>query len=369
MSITIQKSSISVGLRLFLILTLVGFTIVFYLTGTGKTMAAIGGFKAGYFLVALLLTLVDLSVGSLRIHIFIAKISNKPKRTSFWDCFRANLANIFLAAVTPFQTGGGVAQLYILHRAGIPVSGALSVSVVNFVATLFILLLAAIGAMAFMRGYMPSPPFRLVLSFSYVVFYIAAGLLLLFLIRPLMFGLVVSTLLRRIGDMWSSQRHRFHRLSERANDFIHQYRSYIGYYWRSEKLLLVVNLILTIILYFNKCLIGFVLIMGMDLDPYFLKVVAIQIILVFLFYFTPTPGASLIAETSTAALMSGLIPSYLLPVFALLWRFFTTYFSVIFGGVILLRELGAPLREKNHVRRSEKNRCVGPGFIPGRKLP
>ena len=85
---------------------------------------------------------------------------------------------------------------------------------------------------------------------------------------------------------------------------------------------------------------AYIVLKGMGLNPDFLQVVSIQILLIFLIYFCPTPGAGFLAETSTAALMSLIIPNHLLPVFSILWRFFTTYFGVIVGGIILMRTIG-----------------------------
>ena len=97
---------------------------------------------------------------------------------------------------------------------------------------------------------------------------------------------------------------------------------------------------------------AYVVLKGIGLDPDFFKVVSVQVLLIFLIYFCPTPGASFLAETSTAALMSLLIPSHLVSGFLLLWQFFTTYFGVIGGGIILMRVIGTKPKSSGNQQSS-----------------
>jgi len=59
----------------------------------------------------------------------------------------------------------------------------------------------------------------------------------------------------------------------------------------------------------------------------------------FISYFAPSPGASGVAELSTAALMSSILPRGLLPVFALLQRFFLLYIPVTLSLPVVLSAL------------------------------
>ena len=59
----------------------------------------------------------------------------------------------------------------------------------------------------------------------------------------------------------------------------------------------------------------------------------------FVLYFSPTPGGSGVAEISIAALMSLIMPAYLLPIYAILYRAFHLYFPAAFGAWIVFAEL------------------------------
>lgn len=350
---TITKKSALAGLRIFIILTLIGFVLIFYFTGSRETVEALKSFRPSYFLLAILLIGVDFFSGAGRIFIFIRKIGDYSAKHAFWASFKANLSNVFLAAATPFQTGGGLAQIYMLNRAGYPAAGATSVSIMNFVATMAFLMIAGLMVLRWMNRTFADFQFKFILSFSSTVFYIVLAAFLVFLFKPMIIGRGVDWLIHRLGRLWKKKEAAFDNVSEKIMDFVESYQSHILYFWRNEKMILVHNIWMTVILYFNKCLMAYVVLKGMGLDPGFFEVVSVQILLIFLIYFCPTPGASFLAETSTAALMSLLIPNHLVSVFSVLWRFFTTYFGVIVGGVILMRAIGSSSAKPESVSETD----------------
>lgn len=344
MTVTLSKKSINHGIRIFLILTLIGFSVIFYLTGSRETLEALKTFQIRFFLIAILLVGVDLFSGAGRIWIFIRKISDLTDKQAFWAAFKANLANIFLAAATPFQTGGGVAQIYMLNRYGISVAGATSVSMMNFIATLSFLMMAGIMVIRWMTQRYTDFKFQFILSFSSGVFYVAFAVFLVFLFRPMIIGRGVKWIILRL-KFWSKRE----TFVDRIDSFIHTYQNQLRDFWEKDKLLMVHNIWMTAVLYFNKCLMAYVVLRGMNQNPNFQEVVYIQILLVFLIYFCPTPGASFLAETSCATLMSLILATHLVSVFSILWRFFTTYFGVIMGGIVLMRTIGAPSQTNKQV--------------------
>ena len=338
---TIRKESIITGLRIFVILTIAGLILVFYRAGSQETIESLAHFQLWYFALAASLIAVDFVAGAARIFIFVRKITPISEARAFAAAFRANLANTFLACATPFQTGGGLAQIYMLHRAGIPVSDALSVSIMNLIATLSVLLVSGLVVMRWLAARFNESHFRLILDVSSWVFYLVTLLVVVFVFRPVLISRAVRWLLTLLGRLWKRKAQSLGRLADRFCDFVHDYHKQIVYFWRNEKLVLIQNLLITVGLFFNKCLLAYVVLRGMVLEPGFVDVVAIQILLIFFIYFAPTPGASFVAETSAAALMSLLIAEHLVPVYSVLWRFFTTYVGVMIGGIILMRAFGS----------------------------
>lgn len=334
-----RKRNVLRGIRIFAAFTVLGIAVVFYITGSQKTWMALKKFDARYFLIACGLILVDLFSGALRIHIFTRRIL---KKNSFRAAFNANLANIFLAAATPFQTGGGVAQLFVLNRYGLPYAAGVTVSVLNFVATLSMLFVAAsIILTAFPHRFQVGPSLYLVMDFSRLAFYFTLFFFIIFMVRPFWVARIARRITAFVGRLLKKNSQKVELLANRLLDFVHQYRGYMKFYWKEEKMILVWNYVLTLILYFNKCLVAYVIFRGLGLTPAFWDVIMLQMLIVFFLYFAPTPGASFVAETSTTAIMSLLAPGYMLALFTVLWRFFTTYFGVVLGSFVLIRAIQA----------------------------
>jgi hypothetical protein len=339
MSKTIQRKKVIGGIRLFLILTVLGITFLFYSRGSAETWAVIKDFRLPYLLVAGLLISVDLFSGAARIHIFTRRIIPR----GYWVCFKANLANIFLAAATPFQTGGGIAQLYVLHRHGVPYGAGVTVSVLNFVATLSLLLVAALMAVNILPTTLPQNQSLLtVMDISRFAFYVTFILFVFFMLSPRFCGRLVDRLLALLSRLMPRHQERFARWNAKISGFLVQYRRFLNLYWRKAKGTLLLNYLLTIVLYFNKCLIAYVILLGLGIPAGLWEVVLLQMLIIFFLYFAPTPGASFLAEAGIAAVMTVIIPTHSIPIFAVLWRFFTTYFGVLLGSLVLLRMLARP---------------------------
>jgi uncharacterized protein (TIRG00374 family) len=65
----------------------------------------------------------------------------------------------------------------------------------------------------------------------------------------------------------------------------------------------------------------------------------IQLFIILLSYFSPTPGASGIAEVSSLVLMAALVASPVAAIYTFLWRMCTLYVNTTIGGILLYREL------------------------------
>ena len=122
-------------------------------------------------------------------------------------------------------------------------------------------------------------------------------------------------------------------------DSLTKYRGIMRLYLSRHKLALLVALVISSTIYLNKFFIAYIVLRGMGLDVPFIQTIFMQIVLFLIFYFSPTPGASGLAEFSSAQLMGTIIPKSSQAVFTVLWRTFTLYIGVVIGGVIMLRYL------------------------------
>ncbi len=290
------------------------------------------------FLLGLLpLLAVDFILGGWRYALFFdGKIL---PRISLWQCMRSNWANIFLGAVTPFQTGGGPAQIYMLWRQGAKLSEVMLISIVNLAATLIFFMTSTIAAAALLPTDLFGENFTTLLHFSFLIIGgIVASLLGLLLFPQTMLGLLrrLLYLLRLRSQAFSAMRERvLQTLTQETLRFREAFRLIL----RQRKWLLLVTVLATQVLFANKYLMGYVIVRALGQEAPFAIFIGLQVIQLFMIYYAPTPGASGVAELSSVWLMSKLLPPQMLLIYALLWRFVTTMVGAMIGGVVLLREI------------------------------
>jgi len=293
---------------------------------------------------ALLLVLVDLSLGSLRIYIFFTK--EILKKVRFIDCAKANLTNTFVSAITPSSTGGGPGQLYSLNRSGVPLSGAVSITMINFFSTLLFFLLTYVLVFFLTREGIFAKGLTYLVRFSFLTFFAAFLVITVMLIKPKSLHILFRIFSFVTKIIWRKNEEKRKKFLDKIEDQVVQLRFYLQHFFQKQKHTLFFSFVLTVMIYFNKYLMAYVIIKGLGLNVNFLQVMYLQIIQFFILYFSPTPGASGIAEISSVSLMSTLLPKAYLPVFAILWRIFSNHLGVALGGWVTLKDLDQHLKEK-----------------------
>ena len=86
-------------------------------------------------------------------------------------------------------------------------------------------------------------------------------------------------------------------------------------------------------------LIAFVVLRGLGGTADVMTVLYMQVVLLLIFYFSPSPGASGFAEITTIAVMGSVIPNGAQGAFVLLWRFFTLVLNMMIGAGVLVSYL------------------------------
>ncbi|MCK5065467.1 MAG: flippase-like domain-containing protein [Candidatus Fermentibacteraceae bacterium] len=336
-----NRKTIKKGVILFLFISIAALAGIFLYSNTENSLEALSNLKPVYLLLIFPLSFLDLWLGGLRIHVFTRKLN---PGASTWLSFRANLANIFMGAVTPSQTGGGPAQLFILHQGGISVARGMSIGVINFLSTIVFFVIASGGALLFLGGSFSSKIINHLIIAGFVVFCLQFIIVLTALLKPSIFERFFHFLtglfsrVPRIAKKTESLREWFGR-------FVEHYGNTCKFFFNKELMVVAQSFVLTAVLYLNKFTLAYFIMKGIGGAGGYMDVIALHMLIFFISYFAPSPGASGVAELTTAALMSSVISRNLLPVFTLLQRFFLLYIPVILGVFTVLRALkGAETR-------------------------
>ncbi|NJD17704.1 MAG: flippase-like domain-containing protein, partial [Gemmatimonadetes bacterium] len=336
-----SRAKMARGLVLFVACTVAGLAALYHFTAEGDLRSALASVSGSFMALAVLSAVGDLLIGAVRYHLFLRRI--RPG-TSLWLPIRADLANRFLGAVTPSQTGGGPAQVYVLWRGGIPVPDALSFLLINFLSTIvFFLVTGGLTAWIF-RARFPEGGIHMLVQYGFVVFAASFAVMIIGLLRPEWLARPMASVARRLEGKRRTVARVTQRCAHALSDGVDHYRMACTRFVRENPALPLLSFLLTVVLYLNKFTLAWLVMRGLGVEGDYVTTLAVQALLSFVLFVAPSPGGSGIAEISTGALMAIVMPAHLLAPFTLVYRFFLMYLPATVGGVVLLKELGARTR-------------------------
>jgi len=283
----------------------------------------------------LLLFLYYLSDG-LRLYFVIRAMDY---RVRFRHIMKLVFVNIFISNITPLATGGGVVQVYFLHRKGIPVGeGTAATTIRTILAASMLFTLTPLIMLA-------EPKLFDLFNRGNLILYVAIFAAIYFTVFfTILFrtGFVRAVLYRFMGSLHRAgmlSRRRFRRwflkLSRELSRFTDGFRRFV----RGRPVYVALSLLCT--MGFLLCLFSFsvILMKSLGYAVPVLTILAFQVVVTFFMYFAPTPGAPGVAEGGYGLLFARLVMKKDLTLLTFLWRFLTIYIGVLIGLVIIYREL------------------------------
>ncbi|MGO1462503.1 MAG: lysylphosphatidylglycerol synthase transmembrane domain-containing protein [Marinobacter sp.] len=282
------------------------------------------------------LLLVYFCSDGLRLHFTLRALGHK---LSLPVIFRLVFINLFFSNVTPMATGGGFAQIWYLHRHGVPVGRATAATTIRTVlAVLFIFSLTPVFLLtldAFDEHTITGD-----IGFALAIFillYLGFFIVLLFrtrwLIGPLSY--LLKTLNRwHIINETRHQRWQFKARREMLR-FSHSFSDYL----RGRPLFVALSVLFTAIFLLSLFSFPALLIYNLGYDIDYLVSLGLLVVTTFIMYFSPTPGASGISEGVFGSFFSDLLSGNHLILVIVSWRLITIYLGMIIGLIVLQKEL------------------------------
>jgi uncharacterized protein (TIRG00374 family) len=138
----------------------------------------------------------------------------------------------------------------------------------------------------------------------------------------------------------------------RLIDLVYDYHDGTWRFIRTGKAQFAGVCLLSFVFILARCLMAFLCLRFLGLGNSTLGgVLQIQMALLFLLYFAPTPGSSGLAEVFSLSAMAAIVPAGLAPYYNLIWRTFTVYLSAVLGllflALTLLRDTRSMLQRRN----------------------
>jgi uncharacterized membrane protein YbhN (UPF0104 family) len=346
----------------FLLLTVGVFWYQFHRISSGDAAPRWDHLRWGYlWLIFLCLPLESLAAA---VRTWVVYRTLQPS-VRVWTCLKAEWVNVALNTLTPSHLGGGPGQIYIFSREGVSVGRAFTASLLSFVGTMVGLL--CLGLYSLVRS--STDVMRPLFEATAWTLLAMSGAMALASVWPAAFRSALawgSATLRRLGlarqplqDWWPSDEvrtgppaARVGRLARRLLDLIYVYRADTVRFFRAGKLRFAWVSVLGLAFLLARALLAFLCIRFLGIDTSSLRhIIEIQMALIFLIFFAPTPGGAGLAEGASLALMAQIVPIGFAPYYNLLWRFTTVYIGMLAGIVVLGRALVHDAQAFIHHRR------------------
>lgn len=331
-----NKKTIKRGIVLFIFLTLVAFIGIFIYTDGVKSLEAWKSIDISFLLIGLCMVALDIYIGGFRNHIFVREFVPGISQSV---CIKANLANMFMGSVTPSQSGGGLAQWYILHRNGMTIADSIGVSFYGFISTLIFFPLSAILAMMCLGDSVPAGFIMTLTKVGFTVFTTFLIIVGVGLFAPQLLRVFVKGLSNFIKIFHKKTGHFIQVKGDTAITTLVDYKTKYLDLIKRKPLLMVGGLLLTIILYLNKYILAYVFITAFGIHANFYTVIALMAVCYMLLYFAPSPGGSGIAEVSITGLLIPVVGTEIAPSITLLHRSFVVFIPAMIGAAVVLRQL------------------------------
>lgn len=257
---------------------------------------------------------------------------HQPLRTMFPLVF----INVLFSNITPMATGGGVVQIWHLHRRGIHVGAATAATTLRtLLASLMIFLPAPLLLVGFDK-LVDSPlanqwaPWLGLFATLYVGFFILLLWRLRWFIHAATAILALARRLHLLGER-RQRRWRF-RLRREMIRFDYSFRAF----FKGNRVDLLLALISTAVFLVSLFSFPALLLWGMGYPVDYPLILALMLVNTFIMYFAPTPGAAGVAEGVFAVLFTSLVASGDLLLLVLGWRFLTIHLGMLIGVPVSL---------------------------------
>lgn len=290
-----------------------------------------------YLLLSLsLLLLLYFSADGLRLYFCIRALGHK---IALRPMIKLTFINMFFSNITPMATGGGFAQVWYLHSHGIPVGIASAATTIRTVLAIVIIFsltpifvfnlepLQSINIIA------KTGPALVLLTLLYLLFFA------LILWRTTWMTGILSGLfsaLHSAGIIGDARHQRWQYKAKReVLRFAHSFSTFLG----APAHLILASISCTAVFLLSLFSFPALLMHGLGYDVNYVISTGLLVVTTFIMYFSPTPGASGIAEGVFGTFFRTLLSANHLLLVILAWRFVTIYLGMLIGLVIILIQI------------------------------
>src|SRR3972149_631677 len=273
-----------------------------------KTLHALRSIDIRFLIFSLILICLSWCFDVLRLKVLTNAVG---VRIPFIYGTKAILTYAFLSNITPSSAGGEPILFYMLNQKGITYGKASAIAFLRIMITMMFFAIGGPIIIYFHRELLSSV--GLMMAFDYVAIFLA------------------------VTVMFFSYLYFAPHSARRGLDLLF---NYLKEFLQGERWRLILVIFYTALMIASQFLVAPMILKGLGCDVGILSVCMIQGVLNFMLYYVPTPGGSGVSEGLGYALFAPLVPSHVLGIFLVIWKFLTNYVWTIVGGLIIAKSIG-----------------------------
>jgi uncharacterized protein (TIRG00374 family) len=249
---------------------------------------------------------------------------------------------MFLSNITPFATGGAFAQIYFLNKKEISIGGATAATTVKTALPIIFFFITTPIILITDKSLFKIIPSgnNLIYILSLVLMYILAcyGFY-----RVLKNTNIIKKRLSKILNLLENKKIISNNKVERFRNSsfleIDVFAINIKRFLKGKKKYILLSIILMMLYLFVLFIFPVILIKGLNSSISTSQIISLQILLTFITYFAPTPGATGVAEGGFTLMFSNFVDKSDIVSLTFSWRFFTMYLGMLIGLIIFYGEI------------------------------
>lgn len=256
--------------------------------------------------------------------------------------FKLTFINIFLSNITPFATGGGFAQIYFLNKRHVSIGDATAATTIKTMLPIIFFFITTPIILATDREF-----FKIVPSSNnliYVLFLVIIYILAIYGFYKILKNTnIIKKNLCRVLDLLEHKKiiskSKLDKFKNNCFLQIDIFALNIKKFLMGRKQYILLSIIFMILHLFILFIFPVILMAGLDSDLSTGDIISMQILLTFITYFAPTPGATGVAEGGFILMFSSFVKKNDIASLTFLWRFFTVYLGMLIGLLIFYLEI------------------------------
>lgn len=294
----------------------------------GNNLDIIFSFSKNILVSILLLVFLYFILDALRLY-FVLKTLKAD--ISFWNIYQLVFINIFISNITPLATGGGFAQVYFLQKKGVELGKSSAAVLIRTLLSATMLFLSVPLIVLTHQSMLNLLPGNYV--FIYIGIFLALYLLIFYLIifRVRLIMKMAYKFFYFLKTKHLLTKKRFRKIIRYIFKHLELFSNDLVFFIQGKKIFVFLSFLFTTVFLLAEFSFSYLIIKGLGYQIAFSKILALQILVVFIMYFAPTPGAAGIAEGGYSLLFAGLIAKKDLFPLLFYWRFLSKYIGIFIG--------------------------------------